>query len=589
MSRQLILGPKLSIPTQAVTETFGILAARGAGKSNTAAVMAEEMFAAGLPFVVVDPVRAWWGLRSSQDGKGPGLPIPIFGGPRGDVPLERGGGNLTADLIVDQRLSCVLDLSNFDSEGSKKAFLLDFARRLYQRNEQPLHLFLEEADDYIPQKPMRDEAQLLRAWENIVRRGRGRGLGCTLITQRSASLNKNVLTQVQTLIAMRTTGPQDIAAIEAWVKYYQQSEKILSSLASLGDGEAWVWSPHFLKKTVQIQFRLRQTFDSGATPKVGQTTKAPATLADIDLAAVKKRMAATIEKAKAEDPRELRRELAAVRAELSKVRANMQPSMQALAKSAAVKEKRIEVPVLKDAQVTRLEKLFDRIQAEAERHGKAMAMFWEEQEGQAKSLVDALKSVWEGRKATAFQPATVSPLTDRIRQQQHAGTGKVTAVMVSRSSGPGDPAITGGLRRMMIALAQRMPLNRGQLGIRAGVSPKGGSFDTYLSRARTAGWIDGRGEFVITPAGLKALGSYQPLPEGSALLEYWLNKFGGGAHRMLKVLAEVYPKSLSREELGEASGVSPAGGSFDTYLSRLRTLELIEGRGEFKASAELFD
>jgi DNA helicase HerA-like ATPase len=167
----------LSFPARAVTETFGILAVRGAGKSNTAAVMAEEMFKAKLPFVVVDPVRAWYGLRASADGKGPGLPIPIFGGRRGDVPLERGAGNLMADLVVDQRLSCVLDLSDFDSEGSKKQFLLDFGRRLYQRNEQPLHLFLEEADDYIPQRPMRDEAQLLRAWENIVRRGRNRGLG----------------------------------------------------------------------------------------------------------------------------------------------------------------------------------------------------------------------------------------------------------------------------------------------------------------------------------------------------------------------------------------------------------------------------
>jgi hypothetical protein len=30
--------------------------------------MAEEMFKARLPFVVIDPVRAWWGLRSLRDG-----------------------------------------------------------------------------------------------------------------------------------------------------------------------------------------------------------------------------------------------------------------------------------------------------------------------------------------------------------------------------------------------------------------------------------------------------------------------------------------------------------------------------------------
>jgi hypothetical protein len=53
---------------------------------------------------------------------------------------------------------------------------------------------------------------------------------------------------------------------------------------------------------VRVRFRRRETFDSGATPKMGEGAKAPATLADIDLTAVKARMAATIEKARAEDP-----------------------------------------------------------------------------------------------------------------------------------------------------------------------------------------------------------------------------------------------------------------------------------------------
>ncbi|HMJ10536.1 MAG TPA: hypothetical protein VK524_03970, partial [Polyangiaceae bacterium] len=214
----LDLSSEVTLPLSAVTETFGLLAVRGAGKTNAARVLAEEMFWAGLPFVAVDPVGSWWGLRSGRDGK-PGIPVPIFGGKHGDVPLERTGGKLIADIIVDQRLSCVLDISTFESEAAKREFLLAFAQRLYHRNEEPLHLFLEEADDYIPQSFRAEEAHLLRAWENIVRRGRARGLGMTLITQRSAAVNKNVLTQVQTLIAMRTTGPQDRKAIEDWLKY----------------------------------------------------------------------------------------------------------------------------------------------------------------------------------------------------------------------------------------------------------------------------------------------------------------------------------------------------------------------------------
>src|SRR5438132_3788508 len=101
---KLRVADDLQLPADAVTMTFGILAIRGAGKSNLAAVMAEEMFAAHLPFVVVDPVGSWHGLRSSADGQSPGLPIAIFGGRHGDVPLDRSGGNLIADLVAERRL-----------------------------------------------------------------------------------------------------------------------------------------------------------------------------------------------------------------------------------------------------------------------------------------------------------------------------------------------------------------------------------------------------------------------------------------------------------------------------------------------------
>lgn len=65
---KLNLSESLTLPGDAVTQTFGILSVRGAGKTNTAVVMAEEMYAAALPFVVVDPVGVWFGLRSSDAG-----------------------------------------------------------------------------------------------------------------------------------------------------------------------------------------------------------------------------------------------------------------------------------------------------------------------------------------------------------------------------------------------------------------------------------------------------------------------------------------------------------------------------------------
>jgi uncharacterized protein len=582
---ELKIAHGLTIPADAVTRTFGILAVRGAGKSNTGAVMAEEMFKAKLPFVVVDPVGSWWGLRSSGDGTGSGLAIPIFGGKHGDLPLERGAGELVANLIVDKRLSCVVDLSTFDSESDKKAFLLAFARRLYTRNEDPLHLFLEEADDYIPQKPMRDEAQLLRAWENIVRRGRARGLGITLITQRSAALNKMVLTQVETLIVLRTTGPQDQKAIEAWIEYHQQKRDVMESLAHLDDGEAWVWSPQWLKLMERVQIRRRWTYDSAATPANvrAKERRAPATLGDIDLAALQKEFASTIEKAKAEDPRELRKRIGILEREITE--AKMTQPARAV--------ERIEVPVFKPEHERRLDGLLE-VAGQLRKNQESVLEILRNEPAILQQIVDAIVQL-----RTAIIPKTAPPPSVSRRVLFGKATGSEPAGTFDshprreriQQNGSTDVA-TGGLRRMLIALAQRhRGLNAQQLGVRAGLSSKSGTFTTYLARARAARWIDGsRDRLVITKAGFAILGDWNPLPTGRDLLQYWLGQLGNsGAARMLQAVADAYPRALSKHEVAMASGMTGNSGTFTTYLGRLKSLELVEGRGELRASDELFE
>jgi hypothetical protein len=122
------------------------------------------------------------------------------------------------------------------------------------------------------------------------------------------------------------------------------------------------------------------------------------------------------------------------------------------------------------------------------------------------------------------------------------------------------------------------------------MSSRSGTFSTYMSKARTNGWISDEGdERSLTQPGFDALGGYEPLPTGGELLQHWLGELGaGGASRMLSALAEVYPAALSNNELGEAAGISAGSGTFSTYLSRLRTLELIEGgRGQIRLSDEL--
>jgi hypothetical protein len=84
----LHIGRKMDLPDDVVSHTFALMAMRGAGKSNGLVKMAEAMYHRGLPWVAFDPKGDWHGIRSSANGRAAGLPVPILGGLRGDVPLE---------------------------------------------------------------------------------------------------------------------------------------------------------------------------------------------------------------------------------------------------------------------------------------------------------------------------------------------------------------------------------------------------------------------------------------------------------------------------------------------------------------------
>lgn len=241
---------KLYLPLELVTQTVGVLAKRRAGKSYTARRIVEQLFKAGQQVVIVDPKGDWWGIRSSADGKSPGLPVIILGGERADVPLETNGGEVVAKLVVEERVSALLDLSLF-RKHELATFMAAFLENLYRLKAReayrtPMMLVIDEADAVAPQKPMKGEERMLGAAEDIVRRGGQRGIGCMLVTQRSAVINKNVLTQIQMLVTLRTIAPQDLAAIDAWIDVHgteTERKTLKESLPSLPTGSGWFWSP----------------------------------------------------------------------------------------------------------------------------------------------------------------------------------------------------------------------------------------------------------------------------------------------------------------------------------------------------------
>lgn len=172
----------LVLPLEIVTQTQVILAKKGAGKTYTAAVEIEEALKLEQQVVILDPTGAWWGLKSSADGLHPGYAIAIFGGEHADISLEESAGEVIATAIVAKQFSAVIDLSLF-RKGQMHRFLVPFLETLYRINRNSLLLVVDEADFAAPQKPFGEEARTLGAMQDIVRRGRIRGVQSVIAPQ----------------------------------------------------------------------------------------------------------------------------------------------------------------------------------------------------------------------------------------------------------------------------------------------------------------------------------------------------------------------------------------------------------------------
>lgn len=279
-----------------VTDTSGILARKGMGKTYLAMVIAEAFLQSELeiPFVVLDPMGCWYGLLATSDGKPVDHRITIFGGERGHYPLESTSGRLVASVVVTMRpMPIILDLSAFPREEQHR-FAADFVDELYLRNRSALHVFIDEADIFAPQRLDRSSkhhGRCLTALDNLIRRGRFRGIGNTLISQRPAVINKNLLSQVGSMFFMQMIAPQDLDAVSDWLHSNIQDEskeECRADLPVLGKGTAYYLrgGEKFLLRRFKV--KRKASFDSSFTPKLGDKFVVPqlAELSDVDKVAL---------------------------------------------------------------------------------------------------------------------------------------------------------------------------------------------------------------------------------------------------------------------------------------------------------------
>lgn len=269
---------------------IGIVGKARSGKSVTAKGYVEQLVNANRHVCVIDPSGDWWGLRAEGDGAG--LSVLILGGEHGDAEISPESGAQVADFIHENLLPVVVDISEFFKADQIK-FMYHFAERIYMlqgKRKSALHLIIDEADQFVPQKLMDGglAPKLHNRMNVLVRLGGKRGFRVTLITQRPATISKDVLTQIETLVCMRLPGPQDQKAIAEWLNNIvtpKEAKEISNSLGKLPTGTGYICSP-LEQRLDKVKFPMCQTFDAGRSPEDGDELLEPKSLASVDVDAL---------------------------------------------------------------------------------------------------------------------------------------------------------------------------------------------------------------------------------------------------------------------------------------------------------------
>ena len=555
------MNPRHPVPAAALDKHVAILGKTGSGKSNLAKTIVEDLLARDRRVCVLDPTGTWWGLRLLADGRTPSdNRIAIFGGEHADLPIEPEHGRAVAHALATTATSAILDLRKLGVAGRTR-FFTDFAETLVADNRGKLHLFLDEAHVFMPQAGARGGGRspaMLHAGNDLVSLGRGIGLRITLITQRPAKLHKDALTQIDTLVAMRLTAPQDRNAIDEWVREttHDDAPEVKSSLPSLATGEAWIWSPE-IDHLARAQSPLAATFDSGQLNSLDHVA-----LPRVDIDQIAAKLGNVHDELQANDPVRLRRRIAELERRLQDAPADRLDVVRRHLETARA-EHRGNLQHLRDG-IARLS-------------------------GDLSDLETGLDSTFGRLLATLDGQREPSPAVRPSAETLPAPPAQAAATVPATPPSPGPaatdaPPLTAPRQRILDALAwlravmRQDTATRGQVAFVARYKPSGGAFNNHLGALRTAGLVDypSNGTVRLTPQG-GTLATAPETPQTTDDLQRALmEKLSGPQRRVLQPLVDSYPRPLTVQELASAASYDPNGGAFNNTRGSLRSFKLID-------------
>jgi len=554
-------GPGVRVDLKKLVESRALVQANsGGGKSWLLRALLEQTSGRVQQFVF-DPEGEFHTLRERFD-------YVLAAKHGGDVEASAHTAALLVRRLMEMNVSAVFDLYDL-SKDEKREFLrralvelMNLPRELWR----PVLAVVDEIHDFAPEAG-HGEAQSLDAVRDTASRGRKRLVCLVGATQRLGKLSKDVAAELINKFVGRTS--LDVDLKRAVSELGMSPKEGGPVLRSLGAGEFYAYGPAISNEVVLVRGPTPIT----RPPKVGAAAKAPppapekvrAVLAQFaDLPKEAEERAQTVE-ALQKEVRELKRKLK----EAPKAKVEIK-----------------EVPVLKEKELKRLEKVAERLAAvssEASAAAQAIVAPLKAFSGHSSSLPLALPRIPVPGEIGRTRAAPM------IAQGNNGTVARINHPPSSYVAVDAAGVIGKGERRVLAAVAQHEHgVDRVQLSVLTGYARS--SRDTYLQRLRAADLVCERGDAIfVTEKGKAELGSdFTPLPTGDALREYWMRSLPEGERRVLENVAGQWPGEVTRDAVSEATGY--ARSSRDTYLQRLSARKLVvTSKDGVRASDMLFD
>jgi hypothetical protein len=560
-------GKHVSIDVDVLLRTrLLVQASSGGGKSWLLRRLTEQLFGK-VQVLIIDPEGEFATLRERYGY--------VLVGKGGETPADPRSAKLLAHKLLELHASAVCDLYELQPQARHswvQAFLeamIDAPKKLWH----PVVVIVDEAHQFAPEKGA-GESEASSAMIDLATRGRKRGFCAVFATQRLGKLRKDAaaeLTNVligQTFIDVDRKRAADALGIEA-----RHQAEFFNEMRLLKPGHFWALGRAIATERVLVQVGPITTTHPDVGTAGKRSTAEPPPAPDQVKALLPKLADLPAEaEAKAKTEADLRAEIRSLKAELKG-----RPTVEI---PVTEPTKAVEIPIVKEPHLKRLEAAIDR--------SEKVAASYTEANRELRELLRRVTGAAELASMRLTAPASLPAPMKRL-------TGRPpTAAPASNGAGA-----SGVEQRILNALAELELLGanrpeRELVAFMAGYSHlQSKGFVNAVSSLRTAGRIEypDRGTIVLTEAGQR-VADYPNAPRSAEEVQQRvISLLGGASGRILEPLIQAYPSALAREDVARAAGYGHLQSKgFVNAISRLRTLGFVDypDRGSIVAKPVLF-